>query len=67
MPSSCAESAESLDELRSYFEENGVFPSGTIDNIIRKLKAFDDRNLSERLYGKNEEIAALVNLYLHCS
>ncbi|MEZ5000460.1 MAG: glutamine synthetase family protein [Bacteroidales bacterium] len=67
LPSSCAESAEALDKLRGYFEDNGVFPSGTIDNIIKKLKAFDDRDLSERLYGKNDEIAALVSKYLHCS
>ena len=27
--------------------------------------AFDYNNLSERLYGKNDEIAALVEKYLH--
>lgn len=67
LPSSCSESADSLEELRMHFEKNGVYPSGTIDNIIRKLKSYDDRNLSEKLYGKNEEIAELVNRYLHCS
>lgn len=67
LPLSCSESADALDRLRGNFEKEGVFPSGTIDNIISKLRAYEDKDLSERLYGRNEEIAALVKLYLHCS
>jgi glutamine synthetase len=66
LPASCSESADVLAEKRAYFEKDGVFPAGTIDNIIRRLKAYNDLGLSEHLYGKNEEIRELVKKYLHC-
>lgn len=65
LPTSCFESAETLEKKRSYFEANGIFPAGVIDRFIGHLKAFEDKDLSERLYGKNEEIAKLVEEYLH--
>jgi glutamine synthetase len=67
LPASCQESAECLHSQRKYFEKDGVFPSGVIDNVISKLKAFDDKGLSEKLYNRNEEISKLVKQYLHCS
>jgi glutamine synthetase len=67
LPSSCWESAECLLARRDYFEKDGVFPAGVIDNVVSKLKAYDDKGLSEKLYNKNEEISALVRKYLHCS
>ena len=66
LPASCWESAESLLGLREHFEKDGIFPAGVIDNIARKLKSYNDRNLSEELYGNNEAIAKLVKEYLHC-
>jgi len=66
LPQSCWESADTLLEKREYFEKNGIFPVGTIDQIAKKLKAFDDKDLSERLYGKEEELRELVMKYLHC-
>ena len=67
LPASCFDSAQCLKNDRELFEADGVFPVGMIDNIISKLKSFDDKDLSERLYGKNEEISELVAKYLHCS
>ena len=67
LPASCWESAECLLAQRSYFEKDGVFPSGVIDNVVTKLKAFDDKGLSEKLYNRNDEISKLVRQYLHCS
>jgi len=67
LPSSCWESAECLLAQRDYYEKDGVFPAGVIDNVVSKLKAFDDKGLSEKLYNKNEEISALVRKFLHCS
>lgn len=32
-----------------------------------KLKAFNDKDLSERIYDKPEEISKLVKQFLHCS
>ena len=66
LPTSCWESADRLQEKREYFEKNNVFHSGTIDNIIKKLKSYHDIDLSERLYRKQGEIKHLVDNYLHC-
>ncbi|MGM0666099.1 MAG: glutamine synthetase family protein, partial [Bacteroidota bacterium] len=67
LPASCWESAENLARQRKYFEEDNVFPAGLVDTIVKRLKSYDDRDLSERLYGKKEELAELVYKYLHCS
>ncbi|MBN1983389.1 MAG: glutamine synthetase [Chitinivibrionales bacterium] len=66
LPASCHASAEALAEKREYFEKNHVFPKGTLDYLIKKLKSYNDANLSEQLYNKSHEIKALVDKYLHC-
>jgi len=66
LPASCWDSAEALLGLREYFEKDGVFPAGVIDNVARKLKSFNDKSLSNELYGNNEAIASLVKEFLHC-
>jgi hypothetical protein len=53
--------------LRDYFEKDEVFPKVVIDNIVSKLKDFDDKGLSEKLYDKNEKPGKLVIKFLHCS
>ena len=65
LPMSCSESADALEEKRTIFENNDIFPAGLIDNHILKLKSFKDKGLSERLYGKNDEIRILVKEFLH--
>jgi len=65
LPASCYESAEALDAKRATFEANGIFPKGMIDARINKLKAYNDKGLSEKLYGKNDEIAKLVDQFIH--
>ena len=65
LPTSCYESAERLEMQRSAFEKNDIFPCGVIDSVVKKLKSYNDKDLSERLYGKNEAIAELVEKYLH--
>jgi glutamine synthetase len=66
LPSSCWASAESLEKNRAAFEDRGVFTPAVIDGLVKRLKAYDDRNLSERLFGKEEEIKNLVEEYLYC-
>ena len=65
LPGSCWESANSLEKLRSYFEKNNVFPPEVINHSIQALRSYKDENLSEDLYGKDEEIRSLVVKYLH--
>lgn len=67
LPASCWESAECLLAQRNIFEKDGVFPAGVIENVVKKLRAFDDKGLSEKLFNKQEEIGALVRKFLHCS
>ncbi|RLD63561.1 MAG: glutamine synthetase [Bacteroidetes bacterium] len=66
LPSSCYESAECLEEKRKFFEKNNIFPSNLINRYIELLKSYDDKDLSERLYGKDHEIKLLVDKYIHC-
>ncbi len=66
LPESCYESALSLEKYREYFEKDGVFPKGQIDNVISKLKSFNDMNMSEELYGNSDAIKDIVEEYLDC-
>jgi len=65
LPASCWESAETLEKNRALFEKNGVFPVGMIDNTIERLKAYNDKDLSEKLAGKTEETEQLVQRFIH--
>ncbi len=67
LPASCWESAAGLEKQREYYEKDNVFPKGLIDSITAQLRSYDDKDLSDRLYGKKEELAKLVEKYLHCS
>ncbi|MBN2682241.1 MAG: glutamine synthetase [Bacteroidales bacterium] len=66
LPASCFDSAIALIEKREFFEKNGVFPAGYIDNLAKKLKTYNDQNMSEELFGKHEEIRKLVEKFFHC-
>jgi glutamine synthetase len=65
LPASCYESAQALKELKDVFMEYDVFTEGMINDNVKYLEGLNDNNLSERLYGKNEEIRKLVNSYIH--
>jgi len=67
LPSSCWESAESLLRDREIYQRDGVFSPTVIDEIVKRLKSYDDKDMSEKLYGKEDEIKKLLNEYLHCS
>ena len=66
LPASCWTSAEQLLNDRAIYEADGVFSPMVIDGIAKMLKAYDDKDLSERLYGKTDEIKKLVDKHLHC-
>ena len=66
LPASCWESAESLLKDREIYQRDGVFSAIVIDGIVAKLKGYDDKDLSERLYSKEDKIRELVEEYLHC-
>lgn len=66
LPMSCWESAEALEAKAGIYEKNGVFPPGLLKNIALRLKAHDDRGLSEKLYGNEAAIRELVIRNIHC-
>lgn len=66
LPASCFESADCLARERERYEDGGVFPSGLVDSLIKGLRAYDDFNMSERMFGNAEFLKTLVNRHLHC-
>ena len=66
LPFSCVDSGRMLEETRAAFEENDIFPPAVLDSQIKKLLAYHDETLRERLTGKVEEIKRLVEEYLYC-
>jgi glutamine synthetase len=66
LPTSCWQSAKSLLKDREIYQKEGVFPPMVIDEIAKKLKSYNDKDLSEKLHGKKEEIKKLIDEYLHC-
>jgi len=65
LPASCHESAQALKKQKEVFMQYGVFTEGMINDTAKHLEAFNDYQLSEKLYGKNEEIKKLVDTFIH--
>ena len=66
LPTSCYDSAVCLEEDNEFYHKEGVFPKGSIRGFVNKLKKYNDKDLSERLYNKQVEIQQLVEQYIHC-
>jgi len=52
---SCVETAEKLDENRSYYERDGYFTATLIDKVIELLKAENDSGLNKKIMSLPEE------------
>ncbi len=63
LPVSCWESAERLLRDRQIYERDGVFPSIIVDYLAKTLRSFNDKDLSQRYYGKGDEIKNIVDEY----
>ena len=66
LPGSCWEAAEKLDQTRTLYQKNQVFPAYVIDKVIENLKSFQDNKLSEKLCGNTDAIIKIVMENLHC-
>ena len=66
LPTSCYESAKYLEKDSDFYQKDNVFPKGTIEGFIKKLKGYEDKDMSEHLYNKKDEIKKLVDKYIHC-
>lgn len=67
LPTSCWQSAESLLKDREIYQKDNVFSPVAIDGIVKQLKGYEDKDLSERLYGKEDEIKKLIDKHLNCA
>ncbi|HNV70719.1 MAG TPA: glutamine synthetase, partial [Candidatus Ozemobacteraceae bacterium] len=66
LPASCCDAADQLVRQREIYEKYGVFPASLIDGVAKQLKSFNDKDLSERMFGDGDALMHLVNQYLHC-
>lgn len=65
LPVNCAESAGCLERARKVFEEGGVFASGMIDGILRRLRGYDQAE-ADAAKTDSEKMLTLVMRYFHC-
>lgn len=66
LPTCCVESADCLEKQRAIYESRNVFAKAMIDDVIRQLRSFDDKNLAERLKSDPIELQKLVSRYFYC-
>jgi glutamine synthetase len=65
LPTSCWDAADCLLQDRAIYEKDGIFPASVIDGLSKILKHYEDKDLSERFYGKGDEIQKMVDEYIH--
>ena len=66
LPTSCWESADELSAHRDIFEQHGVFNAEMIDDIIKMLKSYQDKNIREEIAKNPDKMLELVHNYFHC-
>ncbi|MBF0409075.1 MAG: glutamine synthetase [Candidatus Riflebacteria bacterium] len=66
LPASCFDAGERLLQDRGFYEKYQIFPPAMIDRMAATLKAYNDRDLSERMFGDGDALMRLVKQYLHC-
>lgn len=66
LPASCWAAADMLLKDREVYEKYGVFPGGMIDKLANDLKMYEDKDLSEKLFGNADALKDLVDRYIHC-
>lgn len=66
LPDSCWDSAEALESHRDIFENHGVFDKEMIDDIIKGLKSFNDKNIRQEIKDHPEKMLDMVHQYFNC-
>jgi glutamine synthetase len=66
LPVSCWDSAEKLIEQSAVYKKYDVFPQSVIDGAVKKLQAFEDKNLRELLEIDSNLLQEIVTRYFHC-
>ena len=65
LPVSCADSAKALQQMRTVFEDKGVFSPGMIDGIIAKFNSYDPAE-AEAAKTDPTKMHTLVQRHFHC-
>jgi glutamine synthetase len=66
LPYSCKTAAEYLEKQADIYKQHGVFPEALLKGITKRLFAFNDQNLREKIEGDRQETMKLVQQFLHC-
>jgi glutamine synthetase len=66
LPASCWESADELSAHRNIFEAHGVFDRSMIDDIIKQLKSFKDKNIRNEIVKNPDLMLKIVKEFFYC-
>lgn len=66
LPASCWESADELSAHRQIFEAHGVFNREMIDDIIKQLKSFKDKNIRKDIEKNPDLMLQMVKEFFYC-
>ncbi len=65
LPISCSESAKNLKRDRKYYEAEDVFPRSVVEGTVKKLKAYKDGDVAQKLREEPQKVEKLMQAYLH--
>ena len=66
LPASCYESAQVLQNNRTFYEADGVFNPALIDGVITKLRSYNDKNIRQEIKENPSKMMELVRKFYHC-
>ena len=66
LPYSCKTAAERLQEKAEVYKKYGVFTDALINGAAKKLQAYNDEGLREKISCNKDETMKLVRKFLHC-
>ncbi|VBB48272.1 conserved hypothetical protein [uncultured Paludibacter sp.] len=66
LPTSCYESADLLEKNKEIYTKYGVFSEATINEIIKNLRNYKDKNIREEIASQPEILQKLVDKYFYC-
>lgn len=66
LPASCYESAKLLEKHRGYYESGDVFPKRVMDEVIQRLRRYDDQSLMSELKNDNQKAEEIMQKYRQC-
>ncbi len=66
LPCSCVKAANYLRDQKEVYLQHGVFTESLLEGTAKRLEAFKDENLREKISCNREETMKLVRQFLHC-